>query len=218
MQRPQSVGQLEQVSPALHVASPHRTQRPQSVGQLKQSSPALHSPSPHVMQRPQSPGQLRHDSESWQVPSPQVMHVPQSEGQLVHDSSEPQVPSPQPPHVPQSSGHVEQLSESEQIPLPHTSGCASGSVASTPGPASMPVGGSTESVDRPQPTSSSGAIKKARRRAFIGNREVGDVVLSCFRHDRNRNAEQARRCQPAPLLGVSAPAPAPGEMTPERRR
>ncbi len=95
------------------------------------------------------------------------MQVPQSDGPLVHDSLGSQVPSPQPPQVPQSSGQLEQLSLSAQIPLPQTSGGASGRNASTSGPASKPLGGSTESVERPQPAIRSGAIKKAKRRAVI---------------------------------------------------
>ena len=73
--------------------------RPQSPGQLVQVSPlvASHMPLPHVTHAPQSPGHVMQFSPSAasQFVSPQTWHMPQSIGHVVHVSLGLQTVSPQ---------------------------------------------------------------------------------------------------------------------------
>ena len=115
-QEPQSIGHDAHVSEGSHCLSPQEVgQRPQSVGQILQLSPWAGSQTLLPQHLPQSSGQDLQSSLALarHCPSPHVAgHLPQSCGQLEHDSLASHVASPQEGfvHCPQSRGHVAQVS------------------------------------------------------------------------------------------------------------
>lgn len=173
-QRPQSSGHVPHVSLPLHVMSPQVSQRPQSVEHEKQSSPGLHVPSPHEGQSPQSSGQLEHVSPAAHIMSPHVSQVPQSSGHDAHDSPSRHAPSPHPGHEPQSTGQVSHDSVVSHVPLPHMRG-TSGSGPSVGGASGRAPASRSSVASEVRPHALSATIE--RRAKGRAKRRRRDIVL-----------------------------------------